>query len=327
MKTLTKLAAIALAGMAAIGVSPAARAQDAYPSRTIKLVVPFPPGGGADVIARMIGDRLKASWDQPVVVENRPGAGAAIGADAVAKAAPDGYTLLMGTVSSNAINASVYKKLPYDPVKDFEPVTLAAAGPIVLVVNPSLPVKSVKDLVDLAKAKPGSLNFASAGTGTSLHLAGEMFKGMAGVAIAHVPYRGSSPALTDLLGGRVQMMFDNMPSSLPHIQAGSLKALAVTTAQRSKQLPDVPTMDEAGVAGYEISAWYGVFAPAGTPKDIVAKLNAEIVKILQVPTVSKHLSEIGAEPVGSTPEQFRDFVTSEVAKWRKVVRDSGMAVE
>jgi tripartite-type tricarboxylate transporter receptor subunit TctC len=261
------------------------------------------------------------------VVDNKPGAGGNIGSDIVAKSAPDGYTLVMGTVGTHAINASLYKKMPYDHIKDFVPVSLVALVPNILVVHPSVPANSVKELIAYAKANPGKLNFASSGNGTSIHLSGELFKTTAGVEMTHVPYKGSAPAVTDLLGGQVQLMFDNMPSALPHVKAGKLKALGVTTAKRFPAAPDIPAIAEAGVPGYEASSWFGVLAPAGTPKEIVNKLSSEIAKILQTPEIKERLLSQGAEPVGNTPDQFAAFIKAETAKWAKVVKESGATVD
>ncbi len=298
-----------------------------YPSKPVRMVVPFPPGGTTDILARAVGQKLSEAWGQQVVIDNRPGAGGNIGTDIVAKAPADGYTLLMGTVGTHAINASLYAKLPFDPIKDFAPVALVASVPNVLVVNATIPATSVKELIALAKSKPGQLNFASSGNGTSIHLSGELFKSMTGTSILHIPYKGSSPALTDLIGGQTNMMFDNLPSSMGHIKSGKLRALAVTSAKRSPALPDVPTIAEAGVAGYEASSWFGVLAPGGTPKEIVAKINADIVKALGVPEIKERLSSQGAEPVGNTPEQFAAYIGTELVKWAKVVKDSGAKIE
>jgi tripartite-type tricarboxylate transporter receptor subunit TctC len=298
-----------------------------YPTKPIRLVVPFPPGGATDILARAVGQRLTDVWAQSVVIDNRPGAGGNIGTELVAKSAPDGYTLEMGTVGTHAINASLYSKLPYDHVKDFVPVILVAGVPNVLVVNPSLPVSSVAELIAYAKANPGKLNFASSGNGTSIHLSGELFKTMAGVQMTHVPYKGSAPALQDLLGGQVQLMFDNLPPSLPNIKAGKLKALAVTSATRAPALPDVPTMAEAGLPGFEASSWFGILAPAGTPPAIVAKLNAEVAKWLASPEAQEKLLALGANPAGGTPEDFAKHIAAETAKWAKVVKESGAKVD
>jgi len=298
-----------------------------YPSKPIKMIVPFSVGGTTDILARIIGQELTKAWGQQVIIDNRPGAGGNIGADLVAKSAPDGYTLVMGTVGTHAINASLYKKMPYDTVKDFAPITLVAAVPNVLVVHPAVPAKSVKELIEYAKANPGKLSFASSGNGTSVHLSGELFKAMAGVSMTHIPYKGSAPAIIDLMGGQVQLMFDNMPTALPHVKAGRLRALAVTSAKRSPAMPDLPTIAEAGVAGYEAESWFGVLAPAGTPSAIVTKLNGEIVRILGLPEIKERLLSQGAEPVGNSPEQFAAHITAEMAKWGNVVKASGAQVD
>jgi tripartite-type tricarboxylate transporter receptor subunit TctC len=324
MKTLLRAAALTLFVMT--GASEGAPAQT-YPDKPIRLVVPFPAGGTTDILARAVGQKLGEHLGQQVVVDNKPGAGGNIGSDIVAKSAPDGYTLVMGTVGTHAINASLYKKMPYDHIKDFVPVSLVALVPNILVAHPSVPVNSVKDLIAYAKANPGKLNFASSGNGTSIHLSGELFKTAAGVEMTHVPYKGSAPAVTDLLGGQVQLMFDNMPSALPHVKAGKLKALGVTTAKRFPAAPDIPTIAEAGVPGYEASSWFGVLAPAGTPKEIVNKLSSEIAKILQTPEIKERLLSQGAEPVGNTPDQFAAFIKAETAKWAKVVKESGATVD
>ena len=307
-------------------VAPGAFAQ-AYPNHVIRLVVPFPAGGTTDILARAAAQKLTESLGQPVVVDNRPGAGGNIGADVVAKSAPDGYTLLMGTVGTHAINPSLYTKMPYDHVKDFVPVVLVAGVPNVLVVNPSVPVNSVADLIKLAKSKPGAINFASSGSGTSIHLSGELFKTMAGVDMTHVPYKGSAPALTDLIGGQVQVMFDNLPSALPQIKGGKLRAIAVTSLKRAPVLPDVPTISESGLPGFEASSWFGVLAPAGTPAPIVARLNSEVNKWLQSPEAREQLLAQGAVAAGGTPEQFAAHIRSETEKWAKVVKASGAKVD
>lgn len=298
-----------------------------YPNKPIKMVVPFPAGGTTDILARLVGQELSKAWGQQVIIENRGGAGGNIGSDLVAKSEPDGYTLLMGTVGTHGINVSLYKKMPYDAVKDFQPITQVAAVPNLLAVHPSVPVKSVKELIAYAKKNPNKLSFASSGNGTSIHLSGELFKTMTDVQMTHVPYKGSAPAVTDLLGGQVHLMFDNMPSVLPHVKTGKLRGLAVTTAKRSPAAPNLPTVAEAGVPGYEASSWFGVLAPAGVPKDIVTKLNKEIVRILNAPEMKKKLSEQGAEPVGNTPEEFAAHIKAEIAKWAKVVKASGAQID
>src|SRR5205809_3388235 len=268
----------ALTAALLVVAAPVALGQAAYPTKPVRLVVPFPAGGTTDLLARAAAQRLSEAWGQQVIVDNRPGAAGNIGAELVARSAPDGYTLLMGTVGTHAINASLYAKMPYDHVKDFAPVILVAGVPNVLEVNPALPVNSVADLIKLAKAKPGQINFASSGSGTSIHLSGELFKTMAGVDMTHVPYKGSAPALTDLMGGQVQLMFDNLPSALPQIKGGRLRAIALTSTTRAAVLPDIPTVAESGLPGFEASSWFGILAPAGTPPAIVTWINAEVGK-------------------------------------------------
>jgi tripartite-type tricarboxylate transporter receptor subunit TctC len=298
-----------------------------YPTKPVRLVVPFPAGGTTDILARAVAQKLSEAWGQQVIVDNRPGAGGNIGSDLVAKSKPDGYTLLMGTVGTHAINPSLYKNMPYDHVKDFAPVILVAGVPNVLVVNPSLPVHSVPELIAYAKANPGKLNFASSGNGTSIHLSGELFKAMTGVEMTHVPYKGSAPALTDLIGGQVQLMFDNLPSSLPFIKAGKLRALAVTSGARAAALPDLPTLAESGLPGFEASSWFGVLAPAGTPRDIVAKLNGAIAGWLASPEAKEKLLAQGAIAAGGMPEDFARHIGAETSKWAKVVKASGAHID
>ena len=310
-----------------LGILPADALAQSYPSRPVRLVVPFPAGGTTDILARAMAEKLSGALGQQFVVDNRPGAGGNIGSDIVAKSQPDGYTLLMGTVGTHAINPSLYPKMPYDHVKDFVPVVLVAGVPNVLVVNPTVPAKTVAELIALAKEKPGTINFASSGNGTSIHLSGELFKLLAGVQIAHVPYKGSAPALTDLIGGQVQIMFDNLPSALPHIKGGKLRALAVTSSKRAPALPDLPTIAESGVAGFEASSWFGILAPAATPRDIVQRINAEANKALHAPDMREKLLAQGAEAVGNSPEFFADSIRTETVKWAKVVKDSGARVD
>ena len=325
MKAMRLVMAI-FTGLALAGLSTVAPAAD-YPTKPIRLVVPFPPGGTTDILARAVAQKLSQTWNEQVIVDNRPGAGGNIGADLVAKAPPDGYTLVMGTVGTHAINPNLYARMPYDHVKDFAPVILVAGVPNVLVVNPSLPVRSVRELIDYAKANPGKLNFASSGNGTSIHLSGELFKTMAGVQMTHVPYKGSAPALADLMGGQVQLMFDNLPSSLGLIKAGKLRPLAVTSTERAAALPDVPTIAESGLPGFEASSWFGVLAPAGTPHDVVAKLNRTIEAWLATPEAKEKLLAQGAIAVGGSPEAFAKHIRSETAKWAKVVKASGAKID
>ena len=324
---IASLLRLTLGALLAVMAVPALAQAPAYPTKPIRLVVPFPAGGTTDILARAVAQKLTEAWGQPVIVDNRPGAGGNIGSELVAKAAPDGYTLEMGTVGTHAINASLYAKMPYDHVKDFVPVILIAGVPNVLVVYPSVPVNSVAELIAYAKANPGKLNFASSGSGTSIHLSGELFKVMSGVQMTHVPYKGSAPAVQDLLGGQVQLMFDNLPSALPHIKAGKLRALAVTSAQRAPVLPDVPTIAEAALPGFEASSWFGVLAPAGTSPAIVVKLNAEIAKWLASPEAKEKLQSQGANAAGGPPENFAKHIAAETAKWAKVVKESGAKVD
>jgi tripartite-type tricarboxylate transporter receptor subunit TctC len=298
-----------------------------WPAKPIKWIVPFAPGGTTDILARTIGEKLSVALGQPVIIENKPGAGGGLGADFTAKAAPDGYTIMGGTISTHAINASLYKTLPYDPVKDFVPITLIARVPNMLVVNPEIPAKNVAELIALLKANPGKYSFASSGNGTSQHLSGELFKSMAGVDMQHIPYKGSPPALQDVVAGQVAMTFDNITTAWPLAKAGKLRALAVTTAKRSSIAPDVPTLAESGLAGYEVGSWQGVFAPAGTPPAIVQRLNTEIVKIINMPEVKEKLIGLGAEPVGNTSEEFGVLVKTEGVKWAEVVKKSGAKVD
>ncbi len=308
---------------ALLSVATAAPAQPVYPLKAIRFVVPFPAGGPLDVVARAIGQELNKSWGQQVIVDNRPGAGGNIGADFVAKSVPDGYTILMGAVSTHAINPTLYSKLPYDPLRDFAPVTLVTTVPNVLVLHPSVPARSVKELIAVAKSRPGALNFASGSTGSAGHLAGELFNTMAAVAMVHIPYKGAAPAVVDLLAGHVSVMFDNMSSALPHVKSGRVRALAVTTLQRSPMLPALPTISESGLAGFDVSTWFGVFAPGATPPETIAKLNTEIVRILATAEMKERLAALGAEPAGNKPEEFAAFIKSEITKYAKVIRASG----
>lgn len=298
----------------------------AYPEKPIRLVVGFSAGGTTDVVARVIGKEIGEAMGQPVVVENRPGGGSNIAAEMVARAAPDGYTLLMVAVTS-AINHTLYKNLSFDLVKDFDPVALAVRVPNVLVVNPEVKANSVAELVDLLKKNPGKINFASSGSGTSIHMAGELFKLRAGVDVAHIPYKGSANAVTDLIGGQVQYMFDNMPSAWPHVESGKLRALAVTTAERSKTAPNLPTMKESGFPDFDVSSWFGVIGPKGMPADVTEKLNKSIRAALAKPEVRARLEGLGAVPADTTPEQFAEFIKTEVDTWGPVVKASGARVD
>ena len=308
------------------GLAVTAHAQAQYPAKPVRLIVPFPPGGGSDALSRILGPKLAEALGQQVVIENRPGAGANIGAEVAAKSPPDGYTLLMGNVA-HAINASLYAKLGYDLIKDFAPVCLLASTPNIVVVHPSVPARSVKDLIALAKARPGQLDVASSGAGSSAHLAGELFKSMAGVKMNHVPYKGGGPAVVALLGGEVSVGFATTPSVIQHVKSGRLRGLAVTTAKRSPSTPDLPTVSEAGVKGYEAGTWYGFLVPSGTPKEVVSRLHAESIKSLSAADVKQRLDNSGFEPIGTTPEQFGAYIASETGKWGKVVRAAGVRVE
>ena len=306
-----------------------AMAQDAksYPSKASRLVVPFPPGGGTDILARMIAQRLSERWGQQVVVENRPGSGGVLGSEAAAKAPPDGYTIMMGLTANVAVNPALYAKLPYDPLRDFAPVTLVASAPYALVVPTSLPARNAKELVALARAKPGELAYVSLGSGSMGHLSGELLASTAGVRLLHVPYKTLGQAIPDLMSGQVQLMFLGIASAQPHVRAGKLRAIAVSGARRSPALPQVPTVMESGIRGFEVTGWYGVFVPTGTPQEIIARLHKEIVRALSLPDVRDRLSSEGAELVGNSPREFDGFVRSELAKWAKVVKLSGAKAE
>jgi len=316
-----------LATGASLVASTAAAQVPAYPTKPIRLVVPFPPGGPLDIVGRTIAQKLSEAWGQSVVVDNRPGAGGNIGADLVAKSPPDGYTILMGALSTHAVNPSLYAKMPYDAVKDFAPITLVAITPNVLVVNASLPVNSAREFVAYAKANSGKLAFGSGSNGSAGHLAGELFKVETATDIVHVPYKGGAPATQALLAGDTQFMFDNLANAMPQVKAGKLKALAVTTAERSKLAPELPTMAEAGLPGFDISTWFGLLAPAGTPKEVIAKWHAEVTKILNSPEMRERLTAQGAEPAPITPDQFAAFIQSEIPKYARIVRISGAKVD
>jgi tripartite-type tricarboxylate transporter receptor subunit TctC len=320
-----RAACAALAGL--LLSFPLLAAGQAYPSKPIRLVVPFPPGGSLDVIARAIGQKLTEAWGQSVVIDNRPGAGGNIGADLVAKSAPDGYTILEGALSTHAVNVSLYAKMPYDPIKDFAPITLVAVTPNVLVLNTSFPVNSVPELLAYARANPGKLSFGSGSNGSAGHLAGELFKTEAGVDMVHIPYKGGAPALQALLAGDTQLMFDNLANSAAQLKAGKLKALAVTTAKRSSLIPELPTLSETGLPGFDIYTWWGFMAPAGTPKEIVAKWNAEVTRILNSPEMKAFFAQQGAEPAPDSPEQFAALIKNEITKYAKIVKQSGAKVD
>jgi len=298
-----------------------------YPVKPIKLVVPFPPGGPLDLAGRAIGQKLQESWGQPVVVENRPGAGGNIGADVVAKSAPDGYTLVMGALSTHAVNPHLFAKMPYDALKDFAPISLVAITPNVLVINPTAPFSTVPELIAYAKANPGKLSFGSGSNGSAGHLAGELFKTDAHVDMVHIPYKGGAPALQALLAGDTQLMFDNLANSMQQVRAGKLKAVAVTTAKRSTLVPELPTLSETGLPGFDIYTWWGFMAPAGTPKEIIAKWNTDVTRILSTPEMKAFFAQQGAEPAPTTPEQFEALIKSEIPKYAKIVKDSGAKVD
>ena len=289
-----------------------------FPSRAVRLVVPFPAGGSTDIISRTLGQKLSEMWGQPVVIDNRPGGSTIIATDVVAKSAPNGYTLLVATAPFATV-PSLIDKLPYDPAKDFEPITLINTTPLVVVVNLSLQAKSIQELIALAKASPGALNFGSAGAGGSNHLAGELFNVMAGVRMVHIPYKGNAPALTDLVGGHVDLLFNGLTSALPLIKAGKLRALAVTSLTRSGALPGIPTLDEVGLKGFQAVAWNGLCAPARTPKDVIRRINADVLKVIRSPELVERLKAEGSDPVGDSPEQFAAFLREETARWRKVI--------
>jgi len=327
-RTLARRALVAaLLGIVAAAALPPGAAADSFPSKPVKLIVPFPPGGPLDTTGREIAQKLTESWSRSVIVENKPGAGGNIGADFVAKSPPDGYTVVMGALSTHAVNPSLYPRMPYDAKKDFAPITLVAITPNVLVVNPSLPVHSVQELIEYAKAHPGKLSFGSGSIGSAGHLAGELFKVDAGVDMVHVPYKGAAPAMQALLAGDTQLMFDNLASAMSQVKAGKLRALAVTTKARSPLAPDLPTMSEAGVPGFDISTWFGLMAPAGTPPDVIAKWNADVTKVLSAPAMRAQLAAQGAEAAPDTPSEFARFIDAELVKYAKIVKASGAKVD
>jgi len=322
MQRITRAIATLALAMLASGVH-----AQAWPTKPIKWVVPFAPGGTTDILARTIGDKLAIALGQPVIIENKPGAGGGVGADYTAKAPADGYTIMGGTISTHAINASLYKSLPYDPVKDFAPICLVASAPSVLVVNPALPARTLAEFTAYARANPGKLNYASNGNGSAAQLAAVLYETMADVRMVHVPYKGIAPAMTDLLSGEVQLMFGTIVALVPHIQAGKLRALAVTSRTRSALLPDIPTIAESGLPDYQAGSWYGILAPAGTPREVIERLHAAIIKALNQPDVSKRLAAEGAEVIGSTPEEFGAHIKAEIARVGSVVRAAGIRIE
>ena len=305
----------------------AALAQAAYPTKAMTMVVPFSAGGTTDILARIVGKALEAELGQPVIIDNKAGAGGNIGAQAAARAKPDGYTLFMGTVGTHGINEALYNKLPYNPLGDFAPISRVAMVPNLLVAHPSRPYKTVKELIDFAQKNPGKINFGSSGNGSSIHLSGELFKSLAKVDMVHVPYKGSAPAVADLLGGQIDIMFDNMPSAMQHVKAGKLRPIAVTTAKRYPELAEVPTIAEAGVPGYDATSWFGLFTNRKAPADVVAKLNAAVVKVLAKPEVIKQMAEQGAIAHPEKPAEFEAFIKAETAKWGPVVKGSGAKVD
>ena len=320
------LSAALLAAVAALS-SPPGYSQTGYPARSIRMIVPFPPGGINDFAARSVSIKLGEAFGQSVVVDNRPGAGGTIGTELAARSAPDGYTLSVGSVATHAISQSLYKKLPYNVLRDFAPITDILSAPNLVVVHPSLPARSVKALIALAKSRPGEINYGSAGSGTSTHLSVELFKQMTGVDMVHVPYRGAGPSIVDLLAGQISVIFASMPSALTHAKAGRLRALAVTSGNRSPSVPELPTVAEAGVPGYAFSSWVGIFAPAGTPPAIVTRTHAETLKILRLPETKQRFFNQGVETGGMPPREFSAFVESEIAKFEKVVKFSGARVD
>ena len=325
MKWISRLATAAIIAISA-AMTGAAWGQG-YPGKPIRIIVPYPPGGGNDIVVRTIGQKLAENVAQSVIVENKPGAGTLIGAEAAAKSPADGYTVFLGTIATLAINPSLYRQLPYDAIKDFVPVTQIVSYPLVLVTHPEVPAKSVAELIAYAKERPGKVHYASFGNGSSPHLGTELLKTMTGINIIHVPYKGGAPALADLLGGQVAMMFMDLPPVMQHIRSGRIRALAMSTAQRTPLMPDLPTMMEAGVPGFGFSSWAGLVVPAGTATEIVNRLHREVVRALGYPEVAKQLSGLGADPVGSTPQQFGDLIKSETVMWAKVVKDSGAKVD
>jgi len=322
MSKLLRCAAVALALLLAAGSAIAQKGN--YPDKPIRFVVPFPPGGGTDIVARVMAQKLSEAFGQSVVVDNRGGAGGTIGAEIAAKSTPDGYTMIMVS-GSYAVNAGLYK-LPYDPLNGIDTVSLVGTSPFIVALHPSVPAKNVKNLIALAKAKPGSINYASTGTGGITHMATELFRLMSNVNLMHIPYKGTGPALNDLIGGQVQMIFGAILATLPHVKSGKLKGIAVTGPKRSEALPEMPTVSESGLPGYEVTLWYGVWGPRGLPKEIVKRWNAELVKVLQSPDMKSRLANEGLEAVGSTPDEFRAHLKREVAKWAKVIKDANVRI-
>ena len=320
-----KIAVVIAAVIAALIVA-SVHAQN-YPAKTVRIIVPFPAGGSTDIIGRVVAEQLTAVFGQQVIVDNRPGANGVIGTDLVAKAAPDGYTLLMGGIGSLSINPAIYSKIPYDPVRDFTAIIQIAQVPNVLVVHPSLPVKTVRELIALAKASPGKLSFSSSGSGSSDHMSGELFKSLAHVDLVHVPYKGGAPAITDAIAGQVSMTFSNQPTALPHVKSGQRRGIAVTSIKRSSAAPELPTIDESGLKGFDVSSWVGLNAPANLPREIVTRVNAEIVKGMSAPAGRERLNQLAFDPVLSTPDQYAAHIKSEVAKWAQVAKTAGAKLD
>ena len=312
--------------LAALAAPLFAHAQ-AYPSKAVRIINPFAPGGATDIIARHMAQKLTEAWGQPVVVENRAGASGALGVEHVAKSAPDGYTLLIATQTTHAANPALYAKLPYDAAKDFAPLTLAGSTPLALLVHPTLPVRDVRELLEHVKKNPGKLAYASGGNGTSQHLTMELLKTMTGSYMVHIPYKGAGPAMTDFLGGQVNLMFDNLPTALPHVKSGKLKALAVSTAKRSALAPELPTMAESGLAGFDLATWFAFFAPAATPRELGERISADLRRVLAQADTKDRLTGIGVDVAGTTPEELARFHRAELAKWAKIVRDSGAKLD
>lgn len=313
--------------LAASVLSLPVQAATAFPTKPIRIIVAYTPAGTTDILARAVGQKMSEAWGQPVIIDNRPGANGNIGTEVAARAVPDGHSLVMATAGTHGINVSLYRKLNWHPVKDFVPVSLTAMVPNIMVVNNSLPVKNVKEFIAHVKANPGKLSYGSPGNGSTAHLSMELFKTMTGSNIVHIPYKGSAGVLADVMGGQIAVTIDNMPPYVPQVRAGKIRALAVSTAKRSSAMPDLPTIAEAGVPGYEAGAWFGLLAPAGTPKAIVMRLSAENARILKLPDVNKRISELGADPVGSTPEEFVALIQSEIAKWAKVIKDANVELQ
>jgi tripartite-type tricarboxylate transporter receptor subunit TctC len=327
MNRLIRIFIVTLAGLSSFLSGASAHAQ-AWPSRsTIRILIPYPPGGASDVTARLLALKLTESLKQSVVVENKPGANGILALESVAKSPADGYTLLMANLGPNAINAAVYQKLPYDSVKDFTPITLTSVVPLVILVTNSLPVKTMPELIAYAKANPNKLSFASAGNGSANHLAGEMIKGATGVQMTHIPYKGDAPGMPDVISGTVSMMFPTIIGGMPNIKSGSMRPIAVTSAKRSSSLPDIPTVSESGIPGFEAVSWGGVMGPAGLPSDIVKRLNTEIIRILKMPDIAEKMTSLGADIVGSSPEEFDKYLRAEIAKWGKVARENNIRLD